>query len=159
MNTNVSLLLLAAASVLSACATESATPPTQITAPDTNVYFYPAQGRSVLPDQQRLDKYECDGWAARQAGFDPSDPRVPPYQRMQIVAGGPSPSALAGAAISGSAEAEREDELSDRQAQAYPRDTEADTETLNRKTAEFRRALGACLEARGYSVKSWRSLP
>lgn len=53
--------------------------------PDTNVYFYPSQGRSVPVTQQDRDKYECNTWAVGQSGFDPSAPEVPPHQRMQIV--------------------------------------------------------------------------
>jgi hypothetical protein len=176
---------LLAAAALSGCATEPiAVPaPQQPVVPDTRVYFYPTAGRTVAPDQQDRDKYECNGWAVQQTGFDPSDPQVPPQQRMQIVAGGPPPGAavgagaitgaivgsavsrpgeagrgalfgaLAGAAIGGIAEAARTDEMNRMQAQADATASQAQTAVLDQKASAFRRALSACLEARGYSVK------
>ena len=185
MHTHVPMLLLVAASFLSGCATEplELPSPQQLTPPNTNVYFYPTQGHSVSPDQQGRDKYECNAWAVQQTGFDPSDPRLPTHQRMQIVAGGPPPGTevgagaftgaivgaavsrpweagrgallgtLAGAAIGGIAAAERNDEVNRLQVQADSNASQADAAALEGKAAEFRRALGACLEARGYSVK------
>jgi len=184
MNTNVSLLLLTAASVLSACATEAvAAPPGQPLVPDTNVFSYPAQGREISPDQQGRDRYECNTWAVQQTGFDPSQPQAPAHQRMQVVAGGPPPGAmvgsgaltgavvgsavsgrrnigrgtlfgaLAGAAIGGIAESERNDQVSNAEAQANLSETQAQNAALEQKATAFRRAMGACLEARGYRVR------
>jgi hypothetical protein len=60
--------------------------------PDTNIYFYPAQGHAAIsPEQQDRDRYECNTWAVQQSGFDPSLPNVPPQERIQVVAGGPPP--------------------------------------------------------------------
>jgi hypothetical protein len=185
MNTRISLLLLTAAAVVSGCATDPVElPPYQPLVPDTNVYFYPTQGSTITPDQQGRDKYECNTWAVQQTGFDPSQPQVPPHQRMRIIAaGGPPPGAmvgggaltgalvgsavsrpwdsgrgalfgaLAGAAIGGIAEAERNEQVSHLQAQSNLGETEAQNAALEQKATAFRRALGACLEARGYSVK------
>ena len=64
---------------LAACVTE---PPRQIAVaapppPDTNVYFYPAQGRAITAEQQDRDRYECNAWAVQGTGFDPSLPNTP----------------------------------------------------------------------------------
>ena len=184
MNAHIPLLLLAAAAVVSGCATETIeVPSAQPLVPDTNVYFYPAQGRTISSDQQGRDKYECNTWAVQQTGFDPSNPQVAPHQRMQIVAGGPPAGAmvgagaltgavvgsavsrpwesgrgalfgaLAGAAIGGIAEAERNDQVNHTQAQANLSETQAQNAALEQKATAFRRALSACLAARGYSVR------
>src|SRR5215469_11589019 len=77
--------------------------------PNTDVYAYPLNGQS--PDQQERDRYECNAWAVRQSGFDPSGPNVPPHDRYRVVAVGPAPGsgtalgaftgAILGAAIAG----------------------------------------------------------
>jgi hypothetical protein len=151
--------------------------------PDTNVYFYPTGGRSVSADQQERDKYECNAWAVQQTGFDPSNPQVPPHRRMRVVAGGPPPGAavgagavtgavvgaavaapwetgrgallgaVAGAAIGGVAASERNEEINRMQTQADASAAQVQTARTEREATDFRRALSACLEARGYSVK------
>jgi hypothetical protein len=185
MNAHIPLLLLTAAAVVSGCATEPVdmTPAPPLVA-DTNVYFYPTEGHTISRDQQGRDKYECNSWAVQQTGFDPSQPQVPPHQRMQIIAaGGPPPGAmvgggaltgavvgsavsrpwesgrgalfgaLAGAAIGGIAEAERNEQVSHLQAQANLGESQAQNAALEQKATAFRRALGACLGARGYRVR------
>jgi hypothetical protein len=179
----VSLLVVAAVMSGCATEPLEVLPGAPPAAPDTSVYFYPTQGHSVSPDQQDRDKYECNTWAVQQTGFDPSDSDVPPHQRMQIVAGGAPAGAqvgagaltgavvgaavsrpweagrgallggLAGAAIGGIAAAERNTEVNRLQAQANASANQAQSAALEQKAAEFRRAIGACLEARGYSVK------
>ncbi len=151
--------------------------------PNTNVYFYPTAGRVIPAEQQDRDRYECNEWAVQQSGFDPSAPNLPPHQRMQIVAGGPPPGAavaggavtgaflgaatsrpwdagrgtligaLAGAAIGGIVESEQRDETNRLQSQADANANRAQSAALEQKASQFRRAIGACLEGRGYSVK------
>lgn len=184
MNRNLPISLLVAAAILSGCATEPVEPllPQPAMAPDTNVYFYPTE-HSIPQEQQDRDKYECNTWAVQQTGFDPSDPQLPPHQRMQIVAGGPPPGAavgagaltgaitgaavsrpwqagrgallggLAGAAIGGIVEAERNNEVNRVQAQANAAASQTQTAALEQKSTAFRRAISACLAGRGYSVK------
>jgi Glycine zipper 2TM domain len=101
--------LLVALLTAGGCATEppqSSAAPQEAPPPDTNVYFYPMAGHApVSPEQQDRDKYECNAWAVQQTGFDPSQPSVPPHQRVQALVGGPPPGsgvvtgALAGAVI------------------------------------------------------------
>lgn len=151
--------------------------------PDTNVYFYPATGHAQSEAQQGRDRYECNEWAVQQTDFDPSRPEVPPHQRMQIVAGGPPPGvavgtgaatgavlgavvssprdvgrgtligALAGAAIGGIEESERANQANALQAEANARERREQNAAVEQKASRYRRALGACLEARGYAVK------
>jgi hypothetical protein len=151
--------------------------------PDTNVYFYPTQGHSPSPEQQDRDKYECNGWAVQKTGFDPSLPNLPPHQRVRVVAGGPPPGAgvaagavtgavvgvavsdrhntgpgaligaIAGAAIGGAAEAQRAEQQDRMEAQANANANDAQAAALERKASNYRRAMSACLEGRGYSVR------
>jgi hypothetical protein len=161
MNTRIATVLLIATGSLCGCATEPVEVPLEQSPPDTNVYFYPSQGRSVSAAQQGRDRYECNTWADQQTGFDPSAPDLPPHRRMQIV-GQPTPdSVVVGAgAVTGAAvgagvslpwQAERDQEFDRLKAQTDL--SEAQTALVERKASDFRRALGACLEARGYSVR------
>lgn len=144
--------------------------------PVAQVYAYPLHGQT--PEQQDRDRYECSTWATQQTGFDPSAPGVPPHDRVQVVAAGPppgtntaigavagavlgaviaprwqaAPAALAGAVVGGAigstadaanAQATRQVVVTDRRALA----------AQEQQAANYRRAIGACLDARGYSVK------
>lgn len=186
MNARALLLSLIAACTVWSCSVEPPAPPPRPRPqppPDTNVYFYPAAGRTVSAEQQERDKYECNAWAVQQTGFDPSNPQVPPHRRMRVVAGGPPPGAevgagavtgavlgaavaapweagrgallgaVAGAAIGGVAASERNEEINRSQAQADATVAQAQAARVEREASDFRRALSACLEARGYSVK------
>jgi len=160
------------------CVTE----PTEVAAapppvPNTTVYFYPARGQA--PEQQDRDKYECNNWAVQQSKFDPSQPQTPPHLRVNVV-GGPPPGAgvatgavtgalfgaavsrpwesgqgaliggLIGAAIGGIAESAAAEQRR-QQAQAYANG--AQEAGLEQKSRDFRRAMSACLEGRGYNVR------
>jgi hypothetical protein len=170
---------------LGACATEPPLVPVREEAPppDTNVYFYPAAGRSISAEQQDRDKYECHTWAVQKTGFDPSLPNVPPHQRVRVVAGGPPPGAdvaagavtgavvgaavsnpwhtgrgavpgaLAGAAIGGIADAERTAETNRIEDAENARAHDAQAAAFERRATDYRRAMAACLEGRGYSVR------
>jgi hypothetical protein len=144
--------------------------------PVTQVYAYPLHDQSA--EQQDRDHYECSTWASQQTGFDPSAPGIPPHDRVQVVSAGPppgtntaigavagailgaaiaprwqaAPAALAGAVVGGAigstadaanAQATRQVVVTDRRAVA----------AQEQQAANYRRAIGACLDARGYSVK------
>jgi len=170
---------------IAACATEP--PPVVVREepppPDTNVYFYPSEGRTISADQQDRDRYECNGWAVQKTGFDPSLPNVPPHQRVRVVASGPPPGAnvaagavtgavvgaavsnpwhagkgavlgaIAGAAIGGIADAERNAEANRIEDTANNRAHDAQAAVFERRATDYRRAMMACLEGRGYSVR------
>lgn len=139
--------------------------------------------QNVSAEQQSRDKYECNTWAVQQSGFDPSLPSVPPHQRIRAIAGGPPPGtevgtgaitgaivgaevsnpwrtghgallgAAAGAALGGIVEAERNENSNRLQAQASADTNAAQAAAMEQQASKFRRAVSACLEARGYSVK------
>jgi Glycine zipper 2TM domain len=144
--------------------------------PVSQVYAYPLRGQA--PEQQDRDHYECSTWATQQTGFDPSAPGVPPHDRVAIVSAGPppgtntaigavagaiigatiaprwqaAPAALAGAIVgsavgstadAANAQATRQVVVGDRRAAAAQEE----------QAGNYRRAIAACLDARGYSVK------
>jgi len=145
--------------------------------PDTTVYFYPARGQGA--EEQDRDKYECNSWAVQQSGFDPSAPNTPPHLRVQV-AGGPPPGAgvatgavagaalgaavsrpweagqgallggLAGAIIGGAAESTAAERA---RQQAAANASNARAAQLESQALNFRRAMSACLEGRGYTVR------
>lgn len=152
-------------------------PPAPPPPPPSEVFAYPQKGQT--PEQQDRDRYECSVWATQQTGFDPSAPGVPPHERVVVVSGGPPsgtgtavgavsgaflgaaiahpwnafPAAIAGALIGGAvgssvdaanaANQTRTVVVPDRQAQA----------AQAQAAANYRRAIGACLDARGYTVR------
>jgi len=143
------------------------------------IYAYPQHGQPAA--QQDRDYYECYLWAADQSGFDPSSPALAPHQRVTVemrpaaghdtavgavtggvlgaVVGAPHRSgegfvvgAVTGAllgAVSDSARQEQAAALQNRKDNEARRYNAA----LERKAADYRRALKACLDGRGYSVR------
>jgi hypothetical protein len=176
------LAVSAVAALLAGCVTEPAprpvydAPPPPPPPPVSQVYAYPLHGQT--PEQQDRDHYECSTWATQQTGFDPSAPGVPPHDRVQVVSAAPppgtntaigavagailgaaiaprwqaAPAALAGAVVGGAigstadaanAQATRTVVVGDRRAAAAE----------EQRALNYRRAISACLDARGYSVK------
>lgn len=166
----------AAALLLGACAAD---PPRksvdvqQHSVASTQVYFYPSRGQSA--EQQERDRYECYLWSKNQTGFDPSSPGLLPHQRLDVVAAPPPGEAtaagavggavlgavvaprgravpgavigaMAGAAIGAASEAARREEAERTQ-------RGIDAARLEQQAANYRRAMTACLEGRGYSVR------
>lgn len=163
---------------LAACATVQPQPATvayRVPRPDTTVYAYPMHNQSAA--QQRRDRYECSVWAVHQTGFDPSAPDVPAYDRVTVQ--GPPPGtdtaigAIAGAvlgaavsdpwdrgqgamvgAITGAMIGSAGDAANAQaNAQAMNAAARGQQRALARQAMNYRHALGACLQARGYSVK------
>jgi hypothetical protein len=145
--------------------------------PDTTVYFYPTHDQSA--EQQDRDKYECNKWAVEKSGFDPSAPTVPPHLRVLVEAGPPPGSgvvtgavvgavigasvshpweagrgsvlgALAGAVIGGAAQSAANANAAAANSAAVMR---AQAAALEEQARNFRRAMSACLEGRGYNVR------
>ena len=163
---------------LAGCATEpmgpkqiQGTPP-----PSVEVYFYPTKGQSQ--EQQDRDRYECALWATSKTGFDPSLPGLAPGQRVQVEPAAPSgqkaaagafigavvgaatsrpgesregavTGAIAGALIGASADAADQEKA----AQIQRSEQARIDARLAREADEYRRAMTACLEGRGYTVK------
>lgn len=168
---------IAGFALLAACATAPAPPVAPMPPPDTTVLFYPAQGQT--PENQDRDKYECNGWAVKQSGFDPSLPSTPPHLHVQAVAepppgtgvavgavsgavlgaavsrpwesgSGALAGAVAGAIIGGIADSAR---LEQARAADGSDTTGARAALLERMAGNYRRAMAACLEGRGYVVR------
>jgi outer membrane lipoprotein SlyB len=143
------------------------------------VYFYPKAGQTT--EQQSRDHYECYQWAVTQTGFDPSQSSLPTDQRVRVVPmpppgydtaamaiagavlgaliGGPRHAAggaligAAGGAIAGAASDSARQEYALQQEEAYAARDRSRNARSNTRVAEFRRAMSACLEGRGYSVQ------
>lgn len=147
--------------------------------PSTEIYFYPNKGQSAR--RQDRDRYECYLWAVDQSGFDPSSPLLAPHQRVRVVAeppaghdtatgavtgavlgavigaphnsgGGAVIGALAGAALGASSDAERQNRAAGLQEQ-YDRQADRQYAAHERQADNYRRAMSACLEGRGYTVR------
>lgn len=152
----------------------------EVAPPDTDVAAYPLQRQSER--EIRQDRYECYLWAVRQSGYDPAQtrPTVPPptprvlpdppvgydtaagaitgavigaavanpHNTGQGAAVGAAVGAVAGAASDAAREA-RAQRIEDAYAERASR-----TDYGNWRQAEnYRRALSACLQGRGYSVR------
>jgi len=173
---------LAASALLAACVAAPpprtvrvASPPPPPPAP---VYVYPAQGQSA--EQTDRDKYECHIWAVQQTGVDPSRPGASTYERVvvqpapvpgsgtvagaiggailgSIIAGpraagaglilGGATGALVGTAAEANATASAQ-----AQAQATQDQINANAAESRARAESYRRAIGACLQGRGYTV-------
>ena len=129
----------------------------------SEVMVYPAKGQST--EQLSKDRYECHMWAVQQSGFDPSNAQAnqaspQPQQKGQVLRGG-ARGAAAGAAIgaiagdagkgaaigatAGGIKRGFQKLDSNRNAQNQPAIPAPGQDAYNR-------AIGACLNGRGYSV-------
>lgn len=151
---------------------EQAVPPTQ-------VYFYPNLGQGQ--GQQDRDSYECYLWARKQTSFDPSAPNLAPHTRVAVVAEPPPGAgtaigavtgamlgavvasrgnrpegalvgALAGGMLGTASDVARQEEAA-RMQERYDRQNDRRLAIIERQAADYRRALTACLEGRGYTVR------
>ena len=143
--------------------------------PNTDVYAYPLQNQP--PEQQDRDRYECHVWAVKQTNFDPSAPGLPPHDRVRVVSGPPpgtgtAVGAVAGAilgaavsgprdagagalvgAIAGGAVGTAADVANASQVQQVRAADARQAAVWEQKASNYRRAVSACLEGRGYSVR------
>jgi len=175
-------MVVALSGVLAACATPPprrvVTGPPPPPAAPTQLVVYPAKGQS--PEQLERDRYECHVWAVQQSGFDPSQPGVPPGQRVVVQPANPPGSgtavgaiagAILGAAIAGPRNAgaglvfggitgAAVGTASDANAQAQANYEQSRLDAgYNAAAAQgaqrasgYRRAISACLDARGYTT-------
>jgi hypothetical protein len=146
-------------------------------APPTQVYVYPTGGQTE--EKLGRDRYECHLWAVKQSNFDPSVTAVLPRQRVQVVPVPPSGTntvggavtgaiigaavardpgagavggAILGGAVGAASDAQREAQAKAVQ-QRYDQRDAARMAKLDEQAGNYRRALTACLEGRGYTVK------
>jgi YMGG-like Gly-zipper len=152
-------------------------PPGANAATGADIYVYPAKGQSER--QLDRDRYECHGWAGKHTGYDPSQ-QPPSFQKVQVTlppdhrgavngavtgavigatvsaphdsAEGAMIGAVAGAvigAVSDTARARETAGLASRQTAAE----QAERARIEKQAYDYRRAITACLEGRGYTVK------
>jgi hypothetical protein len=145
----------------------------------TQVYFYAQRGQSQA--QQDRDRYECFNWSVQQTGFDPSRRAVPAEHRQPLVpvdntgpavVGGALMGAAIGAAVAnpwergegaaigaiagtalGALAATAQNSANASAAQAAQKQVSPARGSYEQQAAEYRRAMSACLEGRGYVVK------
>jgi len=140
--------------------------------PMKTLYVYPANGQS--PEQLERDRYECHIWAVQQTGVDPSRPDAPAYERV-VVAPAPGTGTITGAfggailgsiiagpraggvgallgGVTGAVIGSTAD--ANAQAQAHQAQQQINQEQAadRGRAMSYRRAIGACLEGRGYKV-------
>jgi hypothetical protein len=170
------LSALLCACVAAPRATEQA--PQAAVPPSTEVYFYPTAGQSEA--QQDRDRYECYLWSVKQTGYDPGAPQLAPHQRVVVeprpppgadTAAGAVTGAVIGAAISrpgnagggavvGAVAGAVLGAASDSARQAHAQDVQRHYDRIDRqryaeserRAQDYRRAMQACLEGRGYAV-------
>jgi hypothetical protein len=148
-------------------------------APITQVYFYPKVGQTT--EQQSRDHYECYNWAMEKTGFDPSQSSIPPEQRVRVVpmpppghdtavlaitgavlgaliagprhAAGGALIGAAGGAIAGAASDSSRQQTARQLEETYSNRDRALDAQYEGRALNFRRAMSACLEGRGYTVQ------
>jgi len=147
--------------------------------PSTEIYFYPLRKQS--PAQQERDRYECYLWAVKKSGFDPGQAQLAPHQRVEVKPVNPPGTDVAVGAVSGAmigsilssphdsgegmvfgaitgamlgAASESAKQQQAQQLQQHYDSREAQEYARQDKQArDYRRAMSACLEGRGYTVR------
>ena len=158
--------------------TACVTPPPRVVSvpppPPQKVFVYPTNGQS--PEQTDRDRYECHIWAVQQTGVDPSRADANPYERVVVqpatppganTAAGAIGGAILGAIIAGPRAAgaglviggatgaivgSAADASVQQQAQATQQQMNMSAAEGRARADAYRRALGACLQGRGYTV-------
>jgi hypothetical protein len=132
-----------------------------------DIFIYPAKGQTQA--QQDKDRYECHNWAVQQTGFDPTRSSAAYTQPPPPPQGGLLPGAMRGAAIGAVGGAiggnagkgaaigagtgaliggmRRNEQIRQQQ---YQSQQQASANAGQRDA--YNRAMGACLQARGYTV-------
>jgi hypothetical protein len=168
---------LAPALGLSLAACVTAPPPRTVAVaapPPQKVFIYPNNGQS--PEQTDRDRYECHVWAVQQTGVDPSRADANPYERVVVqpatppganTAAGAIGGAILGALIAGPRNAgaglvlggvtgavvgSSVDANNQQQARMTQAQLNASASEGRARADSYRRALGACLQGRGYTV-------
>jgi hypothetical protein len=139
------------------------------TSQQLGIYAFPAKNQQ--PEQQRADEMSCYGWAQQQTGVDPTAP--PPAVAATDTgpdgsmikcgangaAAGTAIGAIAGdtgkgAAIGAVAGGLRGRRMSKEKQKEEQKEAQAQSQATSAASKEtFGKAYGACLEAKGYTVK------
>lgn len=147
--------------------------------PTTTVYFYPTHGQSEA--QQDRDRYECYLWARKKSGFDPGQAQLAPHQRVEVTPTAPpgadtaagavtgaivgsmmSPrhdkgfgmvfGAITGAMLGAASDQARQEQAAQVQ-QQYDARENRHYANVEKQARDYQRAMTACLEGRGYTVR------
>jgi len=145
-----------------------AVPPAAVKPAALGLFIYPASGQDSA--KQAQDENLCYAWARQQTGIDPTAAAAPvqaaEVQRGDAVKGaaggavvGTAVGAIVGetgegaavGAVVGAARGRRERKRKKKDAETQAQQATQDQDTQRKDT--FKKAWGACLEGRGYSVK------
>lgn len=145
------------------------------TAVSSELMIFPSQGQSA--EQTEKDKFDCYQWAKQQSGFDPMAPPVtssaPPGQQDPgggavrgaargavlglatgaIMNNDKGRSAAAGAAAGGLIGGMRRRDQVNQQQQQRQQWEQQEANRYAQQRATYNRAIAACLEGKGYTVK------
>jgi len=153
-----------------------ATPATTTTSASTHaiskslgLIVYPAKGQTV--DQQSVDEQQCYDWSKSQTGIDPTAPATaaapPPEPKGGQRVRGAARGAAAGAVIGEVADNDADEGAKvgaaagaisgGRKAREEKKAHEETTKTANQaaqteQTEKFKKAMGTCLQGRGYTT-------
>lgn len=164
---------LALAATLAGCAVVppryDAPPPRPAAEVNAPMYFYPEQGQSE--ERQDRDRYECYRWAVRETGVDPgmTPVREVPRPRAAVrdggeVVGGAVTGAVVGTMASGPRNlgghailgalfgAAIGAAVQESRVQQAERHQAARQDAARAPLNDFRRAMGACMQGRGYRI-------
>lgn len=142
--------------------------------PVRDVYVYPSNGQSA--EQTDRDRYECHMWAVNQSHFDPSMVSADQAPHVTVVTSPPGANTAAGAitgavlgaavstprnapggalvgAVAGAMLGAAADAQNQQQAKQAQQQYDREYAEHVRPAEDYRRALSACLEGRGYTVK------
>ena len=126
---------------------------------------YPAKGQSA--EQQKKDQGECYTWAVGQTGYDPAKPpqaAAPPPPQGATGSGARVKGAAAGATVAAITDGDKGDaakagavagasvQRSSNRQQARAQEQQT-AQVQQSGQANFNKAMAACLEGRGYTVK------
>ena len=167
---NALVVALSVAVAVPAVAQDAAPPipPAPMKPPAMGLFVYPGSGQDAA--KQSYDENLCYAWARQQTGIDPTV-AVAPVQAAEVPRGDAVKGAAGGAivgtavgaivgetgegaaigAVAGTAKGRRERKKKKKEAEAQAQQATQDQETQRKDT--FKKAWGACLEGRGYSVK------
>jgi len=139
-----------------------------------DLIVFPKGGQSQ--EQMEKDKFTCYSWAKEQSGFDPMEAPTasssPPQQQapqggvvkgaargalvgvtVGAIAGDAGKGAAIGAASGGLLGGMRRTDQKRQQQQAEEQWAQQQANAYHQKRETYNRAYGACLEAKGYTVK------
>ncbi len=134
------------------------------------LFIYPRMGQSQ--EQQDRDKFECHSWAVRQTGFDPMRRQTastpPPAQEARrgglargagrgaaigAIGGDAGRGAAIGAGTGAAVGTMRRRQQRREEQQAYTNWSRQEASQQQQDRGAYDRAMAACLDGRGYTVR------